>query len=145
MLGHKNCLDIKPDHKPHALCFKPWERLLSGWLWRLWWSWKTKTNVKDEANVNDGNNRYRNPANGYEACCWLKYCQQGPLVTETGSFYTLIGVVSWGQGCAQVFKFDKKLKKSRFFQSNAPGVYARVTSQLSWVKSRITGTTCSAW
>merc|ERR1712226_908551 len=22
----------------------------------------------------------------------------GPLVTETGSFYTLIGVVSWGQG-----------------------------------------------
>ena len=23
-------------------------------------------------------------------------------MTETGSFYTLIGVVSWGQGCAQV-------------------------------------------
>ena len=42
MLGHKNCLDIKPDHKPHAVCFKPWERLLSGWVWRWWWSWRKK-------------------------------------------------------------------------------------------------------
>ena len=49
-------------------------------------------------------------------------------------------------GARAVLRFlDKKLTKSRFFQSNAPGVYARVTSQLSWVKSRITGTTCSAW
>merc|ERR1712168_1027860 len=52
----------------------------------------------------------------------------GPLVTrESGGFYTLIGVVSWGFGCAD---------------ARAPGVYARVTSQLSWINSNVRGTTC---
>jgi len=51
----------------------------------------------------------------------------GPLVTRDGSAYSLIGVVSWGYGCAQ---------------ADAPGVYARVTSQLGWINSHVSGTTC---
>ena len=53
----------------------------------------------------------------------------GPLVTrEAGNYYSLIGVVSWGFGCAQ---------------SNAPGVYARVTDQLAWINSQVGGTVCN--
>lgn len=51
----------------------------------------------------------------------------GPMVTNEGSYYSIIGVVSWGFGCAQ---------------ANAPGVYARVTSQLSWINEQISGTVC---
>ena len=51
----------------------------------------------------------------------------GPLMTKDGNSFSVIGVVSWGIGCAR---------------NDAPGVYSRVTQQLGWVQARITGDTC---
>jgi len=50
----------------------------------------------------------------------------GPLVTPNPDFYELIGVVSWGYGCAQ---------------ADAPGVYARMTKALQWIAR----TTAGSW
>ena len=42
----------------------------------------------------------------------------------------MLGVMSWGSECANS-------------GSNASGVYARVTGQLSWIQGQVSVTTCS--
>jgi len=53
----------------------------------------------------------------------------GPLITlsDDGMYYSQIGVVSWGFGCA----------------SKTPGVYARVTEQLYWIMQQVSGEACN--
>ncbi|KAI2491480.1 peptidase [Fragilaria crotonensis] len=46
----------------------------------------------------------------------------GPLGIVDGENFTLVGIVSWGDGCAR---------------PDAPGVYSRVSGQIDWIKSQI--------
>merc|ERR1712001_239146 len=66
-------------------------------------------------------------------CAWAKdtdTCQGdsgGPLTVPENGKYTLVGVVSYGWGCA----------------SSTPGIYARVQGFLPWIKSLISSGECS--
>merc|ERR1712226_118842 len=66
-------------------------------------------------------------------CAWSKdtdTCQGdsgGPLTFPENGKYTLVGVVSYGWGCA----------------SSAPGIYARVQGFLPWIKKLISSGECS--
>jgi len=52
----------------------------------------------------------------------------GPLITkESASLYSLIGVVSWGYGCAH---------------PSFPGVYSRVTENIAFINNNMQGSTC---
>ena len=53
----------------------------------------------------------------------------GPLLAYEGGgrYFSIIGVVSWGYGCAL---------------DGASGVYARVTHQIDWIRQQITRETC---
>merc|ERR1712115_232683 len=56
----------------------------------------------------------------------------GPLIVKENDRWTLIGVVSFGYGCAQ---------------PDIPGVYARITQRMDWIKKNTSGTytsTCQA-
>merc|ERR1719402_410 len=53
----------------------------------------------------------------------------GPLVAQENDKYTLIGVVSWGYGCAM---------------PQYPGVYARVTEKMDWILANTSGTQLSS-
>merc|ERR1712096_28205 len=72
-----------------------------------------------------GDNMICASAPGKDAC---QGDSGGPLITmESASFYSLIGVVSWGYGCAE---------------PSFPGVYSRVTENIAFINNNMKGSTC---
>ena len=72
---------------------------------------------------------------GKDAC---KRDSGGPLVAELGGRANLVGVVSWGYGCAAV-STSKKVSRSLFvfFREGMFGVYVEVAKLRNWIDEKI--------
>jgi len=90
------------------------------------------TNIKILANSDDQCKQQTRGVSTTQVCAYgekTDSCQGdsgGPLVVNDGGKYVVVGVVSYGQGCAYT----------------TPGVYARVSSYMDWIKTNIADGAC---